>query len=60
MNKFMKFAEMITMYRKAKGISLRQLAKELDIPFGTIYQIECGHSPTARNLVKLLLWALNE
>jgi len=60
MTKFMKFADMIRMYREAKGISLRDLAKDLDINFNTLYQIECGHSPTARNLVKLLLWALNE
>ena len=56
----MKFAQMITMYREAKGISLRKLGKQLDIKWHTLYQIECGHSPTARNLVKLLLWALNE
>lgn len=54
------FAQMITLYRKDRGISLRRLGRALGIGWQTLYKIEKGHSPTGRNMIKLLLWALDE
>lgn len=54
------FAEMITLYREKKGISLRKLANQLDIQFPTLYKIEQGCLPTSKHLIKLLVWVLSE
>ena len=48
------WGERIKQYRNQKGLTLRNLAKELGVDHGTLASLEKGVGPSNRRIVKIL------
>jgi len=51
-----KLGEMITLYVRWHGLSIRQLADEMGIPSTTVHRIAAGRKVDIETFVKLMAW----
>lgn len=58
MSKFdsQEFAKAIYTRRQAKGLSLRELAADLDIAYSTLHRVESGSVPEVETFLVLNAW----
>lgn len=54
------FGEMLTLYRAARRLTVRDLAPQMGISIATLSRIERGQSMDADTMLKLWAWMLRD
>jgi transcriptional regulator with XRE-family HTH domain len=56
----MKLGELILAWRKANGVSIRELAKTVGIHYKSIDRLERGRTPNCHTLAMIFCWLLDK